>query len=63
MSCCGQKRNALKQSSPAAPITAARGAASRQRPPAASAPGQRTQSGSSAAMFAYLTRNARSRRH
>ncbi len=60
MSCCGQKRSALKQSRPASTRDIARAPSAptpRNRPPA-SAPGQRDQLHPSAAMLAYLARNA-----
>jgi hypothetical protein len=57
MSCCGQKRSALKQSPPASTRDIARAINSAKRPPA-SAPGQRDQLHPSAAMLAYLARNA-----
>jgi hypothetical protein len=56
MSCCGQKRNALKQSRPTASIRPARGDAS---PDPASAPGRPTQPRPSPALLAYLARNGR----
>jgi hypothetical protein len=54
MSCCGHKRDALKQSRPSTSIRPGRGGAS---PDPASAPGRLTQPRPSAALLAYLARN------
>jgi hypothetical protein len=59
MSCCGQKRSAIKQSSHRAPSAPQRGESYSQSPAPVSTPGQINQLRPSAAVLAYLTRNAR----
>jgi hypothetical protein len=58
MSCCGQKRSALKQGSPAAPAKTPRARSTPRSWRQGSSPGQRNQLNPSAAMLAYLARNA-----
>jgi hypothetical protein len=59
MSCCGQKRSAIKQSSHRAPSVPQRAEPAPRSPAPASAPEQMSQLRPSAAVLAYLTRNAR----
>jgi hypothetical protein len=58
MSCCGQKRSALKQSRPASTGDIARTPSTPRTHPPATALGQRGELHPSAAMLAYLARNA-----
>ena len=58
MSCCGQKRSALKQSRPTSTRDIALAPSTPRNRPPASAPGQHDQLHPSAAMLAYVARNA-----
>lgn len=58
MSCCGQKRSAIKQARPVAPSASVRAPSSPRSPTRVAGPGQIDQPRPSAAMLAYLARNA-----
>lgn len=59
MSCCGEKRSALNQRRQAGPAAVRRGLPASKATKLASAPGQRGQVHASAAIRAFLARNAR----
>jgi hypothetical protein len=59
MSCCGQKRNALKQSRPAAPRPASPEPAAPKATKLASLPGQLAGEKGRAALLAFLARKGR----
>ena len=62
MSCCGQKRRAMADGGRVATSDAPPGRSSPQSPRPEAPPGRLVQPRPSAAMLAYLSRNARSRR-
>ena len=62
MSCCGGKRSALNQRRQATSAVVRRGLSSRKATKLASTPGQPGEARASAAIRAFLARNARSGR-